>query len=433
MANIVAIVGRPNVGKSTLYNRMVERRDAIVDNQSGVTRDRHYGTAEWTGYQFTVVDTGGYVTGSEDKFEGAIREQVEIALEEATVIFFVVDVFAGVNGLDKDFAQVLRSTKKPVFLVANKADTTERVHMSGEFYTLGMGEVFAVSAMNGSGTGELLDETVKHFKEDIPDKNDIPRIAIVGRPNVGKSSFINTLLDQKRNIVTDEAGTTRDTTDALYKAYGKEFILTDTAGIRKKSKIKENIEFYSVLRAIKAIENSDVCVVVLDAERGLESQDLNIIFQAQKYKKGLMIMVNKWDLIEKNSNTAKKYQDELYEKLAPNTYIPVVFTSVINKQRIFKVIEKAIKIFENRKQKVPTSALNEKLLKEIERYPPPAVRGKFIKIKYITQLPTYTPTFAFFCNYPKHIKIPYERFLENQIRKNFDFEGVPIKAVFRKK
>jgi len=433
MANIVAIVGRPNVGKSTLYNRLVERRDAIVDNQSGVTRDRHYGTSEWVGYLFTVIDTGGYVVGSEDKFEGAIREQVEIAIEESTVIFFVVDVYEGLTGLDKDFAKVLRSAKKPVILVANKADTTERSHMAGEFYALGMGDVYPVSAQNGSGTGELLDEATKYFSKDEPEPEQLPRIAIVGRPNVGKSSFINALLNQERNIVTDEAGTTRDTTDAHYKAFGKEFLLTDTAGIRKKSRVKENIEFYSVLRALKAIENSDVCIVVLDATRGLESQDLNIIFQAQKFRKGLLIMVNKWDLIEKDSNTAKKYQDELYEKLAPNTYIPIVFTSVLSKQRIFKTIEKAIEVYENKKKKIATSALNEVLLKEIERYPPPAIKGKFIKIKYVTQLPTHTPTFAFFCNHPKYIKAPYERFLENNIRKNFDFEGVPIKTVFRKK
>ncbi|UZR95563.1 ribosome biogenesis GTPase Der [Chondrinema litorale] len=433
MANIVAIVGRPNVGKSTLYNRLVESRDAIVDNFSGVTRDRHYGTSEWTGVGFTVIDTGGYVVGSEDVFEGAIREQVEIAIEEANVILFVVDTATGLNGLDKDFANVLRSSEKPVFLVANKADTTERVHMTGEFYALGMGEVYPISAMNGSGTGELLDELVKNFSTEEEPKEEYPRISIVGRPNVGKSSFINALLNQSRNIVTNEAGTTRDSNDALYNAFDKKFILTDTAGIRKKAKVRENIEFYSVLRALKAIEDSDVCIVVLDATRGLEAQDLNIIFQAQKHRKGIVIMVNKWDLIEKDSNTAKKYEDELNERLAPNTYIPIIFTSVISKQRIYKTIEKAIEVYENKKKKISTSTLNEVLLKEIERYPPPSLKGKFIKIKYITQLPTYTPTFAFFCNHPKYIKAPYERFLENQIRKHFEFEGVPIKTVFRKK
>ncbi|MBT28125.1 MAG: ribosome biogenesis GTPase Der [Thalassobius sp.] len=433
MANIVAIVGRPNVGKSTLYNRLVESRDAIVDNFSGVTRDRHYGSSEWTGVNFTVIDTGGYVVGSEDVFEGAIREQVEIAIEEANTILFVVDAITGLTGLDKDFAKVLRNSKKPVFLVANKADTTERVHMTGEFYALGMGEVYPVSAMNGSGTGELLDDLVKNFTTEEEPKEEYPRISIVGRPNVGKSSFINALLNQSRNIVTNEAGTTRDSNDALYNAFDKKFILTDTAGIRKKAKVRENIEFYSVLRALKAIEDSDVCIVVLDATRGLEAQDLNIIFQAQKHRKGIVIMVNKWDLIEKDSNTAKKYEDELKERLAPNTYIPIIFTSVLSKQRIFKTIEKAIEVYENKKKKISTSALNEILLKEIERYPPPSLKGKFIKIKYITQLPTYTPTFAFFCNHPKYIKAPYERFLENQIRKHFEFEGVPIKTVFRKK
>ncbi|WP_020532897.1 ribosome biogenesis GTPase Der [Flexithrix dorotheae] len=435
MANIVAIVGRPNVGKSTFFNRLVERRDAIIDNESGVTRDRHYGQALWNGKNFTVIDTGGYIEGSDDVFEGAIRDQVKIAIEESSVVLFVVDCDSGVTGMDKDFANVLRQSKKPVYIVANKADNTERAHMAGDFYSLGMGEIFPISAINGSGTGDLLDKVVSHFPEEPEQKKEdhIPRIAIVGRPNVGKSSFVNSLLNESRSIVTDIAGTTRDSINSHYTAFGKNFIITDTAGIRKKAKVREDIEFYSVLRALNAIENSDVCIVMLDATKGLEAQDLNIIFQIQKYKKGLLIMVNKWDLVEKENNTAKNFEDEIRQKLAPNDYPPIIFTSVMTKQRIFKTIEKATEVYENRQKKVTTSTLNEVMLKEIERYPPPAHRGKYIKIKYITQLPTQTPTFAFFCNHPKYIKLPYERFLENNIRKHFKFEGVPIKIVFRKK
>ncbi|MBX2844463.1 MAG: ribosome biogenesis GTPase Der [Flammeovirgaceae bacterium] len=435
MANIVAIVGRPNVGKSTFFNRLVERRDAIIDNESGVTRDRHYGQAVWNGKNFTVIDTGGYIEGSDDVFEGAIRDQVKIAIEESTVVLFVVDCDSGVTGMDDDFANVLRQSKKPVYMVANKADNTERLHMAGDFYSLGMGDIYPISAMNGSGTGDLLDKVVSHFPEELVEQPEdhIPRIAIVGRPNVGKSSFVNSLLNESRSIVTDIAGTTRDSINSHYTAFGKNFIITDTAGIRKKAKVREDIEFYSVLRALNAIENSDVCIVMLDATKGLEAQDLNIIFQIQKYKKGLLIMVNKWDLMHKENNTAKNFEDGIKQKLAPNDYPPIIFTSVMTKQRIFKTIEKATEVYENRQRKVTTSSLNEIMLKEIERYPPPAHRGKYIKIKYITQLPTQTPTFAFFCNHPKYIKIPYERFLENNIRKHFKFEGVPIKIVFRKK
>lgn len=434
MANVVAIVGRPNVGKSTLFNRLVEQRKAIMDDESGVTRDRHYGYGEWIGKYFTVIDTGGYVTGSEDKFESEIRKQVMLALDEASVVIFMVDSHHGLTDLDKDFAKVIRTSKKPVYLVANKADTTERIHMAMEFYELGMGEVYPISAASGTGTGELLDEVVTHLVEgnENPDEG-IPRIAILGRPNVGKSSFLNALLGNERTIVTDEAGTTRDAINTHYKLYGKDFILTDTAGIRKKSRVKEDIEFYSVLRAIQALQDSDVCIFLVDAERGLEAQDMNIIGLAHKYNKGMMIMVNKWDLIEKENNTAETIKKELHSKLGTMNYVPIIFGSVLKKQRIFQVIEKANAIQENRIRKITTSKLNEVLLPEIEKYPPPALKGKYIKIKYITQLPIYTPTFAFFCNLPQYIKAPYERFLENKLRSHFDFEGVPIRLFFRKK
>lgn len=434
MANIVAIVGRPNVGKSTLFNRLIEKRKAIMDDVSGVTRDRHYGYAEWIGKHFTVIDTGGYVTGSADKFESQIRHQVELAIDEASVILFMVDSYAGMTDLDKDFAKVLRTSKKPTYVVANKADTAERMHMSAEFYALGMGEVYPVSSASGSGTGELLDVVVKNFDEGKEDPDaGIPHIAILGRPNVGKSSFLNALLGKERTIVTDEAGTTRDAINTHYRLYGKDFILTDTAGIRKKSKVKEDVEFYSVLRSIQALQDSDVCIFIIDAERGLEAQDMSIISLALKYRKGIMIMVNKWDIIEKDNNTAEKYRKDLVQKLGQLDYIPVIFTSVVKKQRIFQAIEKAIQINENRTSKISTSKLNELILPEIERNPPPAIKGKYIKIKYITQLPAHTPAFAFFCNLPQYIKAPYERFLENKIRKNFSFEGVPIRLFFRKK
>ncbi len=405
-----------------------------MDDEPGVTRDRHYGYGEWTGKHFTVIDTGGYVTGSEDKFESQIRSQVEVALEECSVILFMVDSFAGLTDLDKDFARVLRTSDKPVYIVANKADTTERVHMSAEFYALGMGEVYPISAANGSGTGELLDEIVTHFDEGQEDPDaGIPRLAILGRPNVGKSSFLNALLGKERSIVTDEAGTTRDAVNTRYKLYGKDFILTDTAGIRKKSRVKEDIEFYSVLRAIQALQDSDVCIILLDAERGLEAQDMSIISLASKYNKGIMIMVNKWDLIEKDSKTADQYKKSVYAKLGQMDWIPVIFTSVIKKQRIFQAVEMAIGIYENKEKKVSTSKLNDTILPEIEHNPPPAIKGKYIKIKYITQIPSQVPTFAFFCNLPQYIKAPYERFLENKIRKHFGFEGVPVRLFFRKK
>lgn len=437
MSNILAIAGRPNVGKSTLFNRLVERKKAIMDDESGVTRDRHYGFGQWNGKFFTVIDTGGYVTGSDDIFEEAIRDQVKMALDEATVVLFMVDCHDGLTDLDKDFANILRELKKPVYIVANKADNPDLELMSGEFYGLGLdSEVFTIASTSGAGTGDLLDQVVTHFEDDDKENPEegIPRISILGRPNAGKSSFLNALLGKDRSIVTDIAGTTRDAINTRYKMFGKDFILTDTAGIRKKSKVHEDIEFYSVLRAIQSLQDSDVCIVMIDAERGFESQDMNIISLADKYKKGIMIMVNKWDLIpDKESNTAVKFQKEIEEKLGPLSYIPIIFTSVTNKQRIFQAIELAIEVYDNRNRKVSTSELNDAMQPEIERYPPPATKGKYIKIKYITQLPTKSPTFAFFCNLPQYIKEPYERFLLNKIRTHFNFKGVPIKIYFRKK
>ena len=435
MANIVAIVGRPNVGKSTFFNRLVEKRQAIMDNESGVTRDRHYGYGEWVGKHFTVIDTGGYVTGSEDVFEGAIREQVEEAMNEASVVLFMADCHDGLTGLDQDFAKIVRGLKKPVVVVANKADTADYSYQSSEFYGLGLGEVFPISSSSGSGTGELLDEVVKHFEEEGTENPDdgIPRIAILGRPNAGKSSFMNALLGKERTIVTDVAGTTRDSINTRYKLFGQDFILTDTAGVRKKSKVHQDIEFYSVMRALQALQDSDVCIIMVDAVRGLEAQDMNLISLALKYKKGIMLMMNKWDLIEKDNNTMNTVKTELEEKLGHLNWIPKIFTSVTEKQRIFQAIELAVKVYQNRIRKISTSALNETILPQIERFPPPALKGKHIKIKYITQLPTYSPTIAFFCNLPQYIKAPYERFLENKIRESFEFEGVPVKLVFRKK
>lgn len=435
MANIVAIVGRPNVGKSTFFNRLAGKKSAIMDDESGVTRDRHYGYSDWGGKFFTVIDTGGYVTGSDDIFEEAIRDQVNLAMEEATVILFLVDVDQGVHPLDQEFANVLRRTKKPVYVVANKADTSQRAHGAGEFYSLGFEHIFAVSSQNGAGTGDLLDEIISHFEiEGIenPDEG-IPRISILGRPNVGKSSFTNLLLGTERSIVTEIAGTTRDAINSRYNAYGKEFIITDTAGLRRKSRVHENIEFYSVMRSIRALEDSDVCIVMIDAQNGLESQDMNIIGLANKNRKGIVILVNKWDLVEKDSNTAKRFEDTLKETLRDLTFIPIVFVSVHSKQRVMKAIETAIEVYENRKSRIPTSKLNDVMLPLIERNPPPALKGKYIKIKYITQLPTNTPTFAFFCSHSNYVKEPYERFLENRLRENFQLDGVPINIIFREK
>lgn len=423
------------MGKSTFFNRLVEQRQAIMDDMPGVTRDRHYGYAEWIGKFFTVIDTGGYVTGSDDKFETQIRKQVELAVEEASVVIFMVDCKDGLTGYDMEFAQIIRKSKKPVLVAANKADTPSKSAEANEFYELAMGEVFPISAENGSGSGELLDELVKLFPDEGVEDPDagIPKIAILGRPNVGKSSFLNVLLGNERSIVTDEAGTTRDAIHSRYKMYGNDFILIDTAGIRKKSKVTEDVEFYSVLRALRALEESDVCIVVIDAERGLESQDVNIIVLAHKQNKGIVIMVNKWDLIEKDTNTADKFKKEMQEKLAPIDYIPYVFASVLTKQRIFQVIEKAVAVYTNKTKRVTTSVLNDSMLPEIVHYPPAATKGKHIQIKYITQVPGRSPAFAFFCNLPQYIQPSYIRFLENRMREKFDFEGVPLRLFFRKK
>jgi GTP-binding protein len=436
MGNIVAIVGRPNVGKSTFFNRLIEKRQAIMDNMPGVTRDRHYGYAEWIGKYFTVIDTGGYVIGSEDKFESQIRTQVQLAVNEASAIIFMVDCKDGMTGFDKEFANVIRTSKKPVFIAANKADTTEKALQANEFYELALdAEVFPISSENGSGTGELLDALVQTFPTEGVEDPDagIPRIAILGRPNVGKSSLLNALLGTDRSIVTDEAGTTRDAIHSYYKMYNQNFILIDTAGVRKKGKVKDDIEFYSVLRSLRSLEESDVCIVVIDAERGMESQDVNLISLATRQGKGVVIMVNKWDLIEKDSKTSDKFKKDILESLAPIDYLPIIFASVLNKQRIFQVMEKAVEVFANKTKKVPTSKLNDALLPEISHYPPPAMRGKLIQIKYITQINAGFPSFAFFCNLPQYVQESYQRFLENKIRANFDFEGVPVRLIFRKK
>ena len=433
MSNIIAIVGRPNVGKSTLFNRLTETRKAIVDDFSGVTRDRHYGTAEWTNREFTVIDTGGYVANSEDVFEAAIREQVVIAIEEATVIIFMVDVTTGITDLDDEIATLLRRSKKPVFVVVNKVDNTALENESAVFYSLGLGEIYTISSMTGSGTGDLLDEVIKHF-EDIPEEeNTLPKITIAGRPNVGKSSLINALIGKDRNIVTPIAGTTRDSIHIHYNQFGHEFMFIDTAGLRKKTKVKENIEFYSVMRTIKAIEEADVVVLMLDAEEGLESQDINIFHLAEKNKKGIVILVNKWDLIEKNDKTMGAFEEQIKSKLQPFTDVPIIFVSVLNKQRIFKTIETALEVYKNRSKKIPTSKLNDVMLPIIENNPPPSLKGKYIKIKYITQINASSPMFAFFCNLPQYIKEPYKRFVENKLREHFDFSGVPIQIYFRQK
>jgi len=435
MPPTVAIVGRPNVGKSTLFNRLIERKQAIMDDESGVTRDRHYAVAEWNGRKFTVIDTGGYVTQSDNIFEKAIREQVESAMMEADFILFIVDCKEGLTDLDKDFSNIIRSVGKPVFLTPNKADNNDLRLAANEFYELGYDTIYPISSINGSGTGELLDDLVSQFREE-PDEDredTLPKISIIGRPNVGKSSLLNALIGHQRSIVTDIAGTTRDSINTGYNLYGKELILIDTAGVRKKSKVRGNIEFYSVMRSIKALQDSDVCLIMVDATQGLESQDINLISLANKYKKGIILLVNKWDLIEKDTGTTGKFTSEIQEKLGPLNYVPVLFISVLKKQRIFKVIEKALEVYENRKRKVTTSELNKILLPVIEKTPPPAVKGKYVKIKYITQLPVSSPTFAFFTNHPKYIKAPYERFLINNIRANFNYSGVPIKVVFRNK
>ncbi len=433
MSNIVAIVGRPNVGKSTLYNRLTETRKAIVDDMSGVTRDRHYGVAEWTDKHFTVIDTGGYVANSEDVFEAAIREQVLIAIEEASTIVFMVDVITGITDLDDDIAKILRKSTKPVFVAVNKVDNFQLQSDASEFYSLGLGEIYCISSMSGSGTGELLDAIIETFEEEEAKVNELPAFAIVGKPNVGKSSMINALIGRDRNIVTPIAGTTRDSIHIHYNQFGHEFMLIDTAGLRKKTKVRENIEFYSVMRTIKALEESDVIILMIDATEGIEAQDINIFHLAEKNKKGVVIVVNKWDIVEKDHKTAKEFEAKIHEKLAPFTDVPIIFTSVTEKQRIFKTVEAALKVYENKVKKVPTSKLNDVLLPIIEKTPPPATKGKHIKIKYITQINASSPMFAFFCNLPQYIKEPYKRFIENKLREHFDFSGVPIQIFFRQK
>jgi GTP-binding protein len=433
MSNIIAIVGRPNVGKSTLFNRLTESRKAIVDDFSGVTRDRHYGVAEWTHKQFTVIDTGGYVANSEDLFEAAIREQVVIAIEEASVILFMVDVITGITDLDDEIAQLLRRSKKPVFIVVNKVDNTSLENDAAVFYGFGLGDIYSISSMTGSGTGDLLDDVISHFEDDVVEENALPKLTIVGRPNVGKSSLINALMGQDRNIVTPIAGTTRDSIHIHYNQFGHEFMFIDTAGLRKKTKVKENIEFYSVMRTIKALEEADVVLLMIDAVDGLESQDVNIFHLAEKNKKGIVILVNKWDLVEKDHKTMKAFEEQIRIKLQPFTDIPIVFTSVLSKQRIFKAVETALEVFKNRGKKIPTSKLNDVMLPIIEKYPPPALKGKYIKVKYVTQINATSPMFAFFCNLPQYIKEPYKRFIENKLRENFDFSGAPIQIYFRQK
>ncbi|GAB1308443.1 ribosome biogenesis GTPase Der [Urechidicola sp. KH5] len=436
MNTIVAIVGRPNVGKSTLFNRLIQRREAIVDSVSGVTRDRHYGKTDWNGKNFSLIDTGGYAVGSDDIFEEEIRKQVQLAIEEADIIVFVVDVTEGITPMDSEVADILRKVKKPVFMAVNKVDSANRVDDAYEFYNLGLGEYHTISSINGGGTGDLLDaiaEIIPEEDEDEPTVDELPRFAVVGRPNAGKSSFINALIGEERNIVTNIAGTTRDTIDTKYNRFGFEFNLVDTAGIRKKSKVKEDLEFYSVMRAVRAIEYCDVAVLVIDATRGFEGQDQNIFWLAEKNKKGIVVLINKWDLMEKETNTVRDYAEMVKRQMAPFTDVPMIFISALTKQRIFKAIETAVQVYENRKKRIATSKLNETMLEIIQQNPPPATKGKYIKIKYCMQLPTPTPQFVFFANLPQYVKDPYKRFIENKLRELYDFQGVPITIYFRKK
>ncbi len=435
MSNILAIVGRPNVGKSTLFNRLLERREAIVDSTAGVTRDRHYGKSDWNGVEFTVIDTGGYDVGSDDIFEEEIRKQVQLAVDEATSIVFMVNVEEGLTDTDQEIYQLLRKANKPLYVVVNKVDSSKELLPATEFYQLGIEKYYTLSSATGSGTGELLDDIVKDFPttEYVDVFEGLPRITIAGRPNVGKSTLTNALLGDERNIVTDIAGTTRDSIETIYNKFGHEFILVDTAGMRKKSKVSEDLEFYSVMRSIRAIENSDVVILMIDATKGWESQDMNIFGIAQKNRKGIVILVNKWDLVEKETNTMKQFENQIREKIALFSDVPILFISALTKQRILKAVETAMEVYENRKKRIKTSKLNEIMLPIIENTPPPALKGKYIKIKYCTQLPTVTPQFAFFCNLPQYVKEPYKRFIENQLRKNFDFTGVPIEVYFRQK
>ena len=434
MSNVVAIIGRPNVGKSTLFNRLVKRREAIVDSTSGVTRDRHYGNSEWNGKKFTLIDTGGYLIGGNDRYEKEIHKQVKIAIDESDCILFLVDVEIGLNSSDMDVAKLLRQSSKPVFLVVNKVDNSTRLSDSSEFYSLGISKQFNISAINGSGTGDLLDELVKSFNiADGDKKDDLPRFAVIGRPNAGKSSFINSLIDEKRNIVNDEAGTTRDSIETYYNKYGFNFYLVDTAGIRKKSKILENIEFYSVMRSIKSIENSDVCILIYDACREFDSQVKNIFWLAAKNHKGIVIIVNKWDLIDKKNNSTEEFIKKIKKEISPFTDVPIIFVSALNNQRIHKSIQTALNVFERRKNRIPTKSLNDYLLPIILRTPPPAIKGKYIKVKFVRQLPSKHPQFTFFCNLPQYVKEPYKRFLENKIREKYDFTGTTIDIFMRKK
>lgn len=434
MSNIVAIVGRPNVGKSTLFNRLIQKREAIVDSVSGVTRDRHYGKSDWNGKEFSVIDTGGYSVGSDDIFEEEIRKQVQLAIEEADIIVFVVDVESGISPMDEEVAKILRKIEKPIFMAVNKVDNAMRQEDAYEFYNLGLGEFYTISSINGSGTGDLLDAIAKELNEDEDKKDDeLPRFAVVGRPNAGKSSFINALIGEDRNIVTNIAGTTRDSIDTKYNRFGFDFNLVDTAGIRKKSKVKEDLEFYSVMRAVRAIEYCDVAILVIDASRGFEGQDENIFWLAEKNKKGIIILVNKWDLIEKETNTMRDFEAQIRREIAPFTDVPIIFISALTKQRIFKAIETAVQVYENKNKRIPTSKLNETMLEIVQNFPPPAIKGKYVKVKYCMQLPTPTPQFVFFCNLPQYVKEPYKRFVENKLREIYDFQGVPIVIYFRQK
>lgn len=434
--SLVAIVGRPNVGKSTLFNRLVGMRQAIVDETAGVTRDRHYGKCEWCGKEFSVVDTGGYTSGSDDVFEEEIRKQVVIAIEEADLILFMAEAAAGITDYDAEIASLLRKCGKPVVTAVNKVDSGEKMFDVYQFYSMGLGEIFAISAANGGGTGDLLDEIVKKLPEDTEAEDEhpgVPRITIVGKPNVGKSSLTNALLGEERNIVTNVAGTTRDSISSYYNKFGHEFVFVDTAGIRKKNKVQENLEFYSVMRSIRAIEHSDVCIMMIDATTGMEAQDMNILNLIKRNRKGCVIVVNKWDLFEKDSNTLKEYTEGLRARIAPFNDVPIIFTSVLKKQRILDVMNEIAHVYENYSRRLGTSSLMDTMLPEIENYPPPMYKGKVVKIKYITQLPTKFPAFAFFCNLPQYIKEPYKRFLENKLRSHFDLTGCPIQIFIRQK
>ena len=435
MGVIVAIVGRPNVGKSTLFNRLIKRREAIVDAVSGVTRDRNYGKSEWNGREFSVIDTGGYIKGSDDVFEGEIRKQVELAIDEADVIMFLTDVEEGITPMDEEVAKLLRKVTKPILLVVNKVDNAKREKDAFEFYNLGLGDYITISGTSGSGTGDLLDKLIEVFpdKPEVIVEEELPRFAVVGRPNAGKSSFINALIGEDRYIVTDIAGTTRDAIDTRFSKFGFDFNLVDTAGIRKKSKVKEDLEFYSVMRSVRAIEHCDVCILIVDATRGFEGQDQSIFWLAEKNRKGIVILINKWDLVEKNTKTAKEFEDAIRKQIEPLTDVPILFISVLTKQRLIKALETAVQVFENRKQRIQTSKFNELMLDIIQKNPPPATKGKYIKIKYCMQLPTPVPQFVFFANLPQYVKDPYKRFLENKIREHYDFSGVPIDIYIREK